>query len=230
MKDSVSVIIPAFNEEIDIAEAVSTVLKLTSSCIKDYEIIVINDGSIDHTGEIVAKLAQQNKRIRVVTHKKNLGIGEVYRSGITYATKKYLTGFPADLDMTANTLQDLIMRRQKADMVSSYMTNMSSRKFARKILSVFYIKFMNLIFGLDLNYYNGYFICSLELLRSLKLKSKGFTIYAEIKVKLIKKGVSLREIPFETKPRLHGISKATSLKSIWQTIYGVLSLVRDIYF
>lgn len=230
MKDSVSVIIPAYNEETDIAKAVKTVLKLTSGCIKDYEIIIVNDGSIDSTGEIIARLAKNNRRIKVVTHKENIGIGEVYRSGIKHATKKYLTGFPADLDMTTKTLQDLITCRQKADMVSSYMTNMVSRKLVRKVFSVYYIKLMNLIFGLDLKYYNGYFICSLELLRSIKLKSKGFTIYAEIKVKLIKNGIRLLEIPFETRPRLHGISKATSLKSIRQTIYGVYVLVKDIYF
>ncbi len=230
MKDSVSVIIPAFDEEIDIANSIKTVLKLTSDCIDDYEVIVVNDGSTDNTGKIIAKMAEKNKRIKIVTHKKNLGFGQTFRSGIKFATKKYITGFPADLDMTKKTLTDLVRARKKADIISSYMINLEKREFSRRIISIFFIRAMNLIFRLNLKYYNGYFISPRDLLRSLNLKSTGFTIYAEIKVKLIKRGASVLEIPFKNRPRIHGVSKATTWNAVTQTINGVLMLVKDIYF
>lgn len=230
MTDSVSVIIPAFNEEIDIADSVKIVLKMTSGSIDDYEVIVVNDGSTDDTGKIIAKMAEKNKKIKIVTHKKNLGVGQAFISGIKYASKKYITGYPADHDMSAKTLSDMIAARKKADVVSSYMTNMFKREFSRRVISIFFIKFMNLIFRLNLKYYNGYFICPRDLLRSVNLKSTGFTIYAEIKVKLIKNGASILEIPFENRPRMHGVSKATNLHAVMQTINGVLMLIKDIYF
>ena len=230
MKDSVSVIIPAFNEEIDIEESVKTVLRLVSSCIDDFEVIVVNDGSTDNTGKIIARLAQKIKRIKVATHKRNLGFGQAFRSGINFATKNYITGFPADLDMTKKTLTDFVRARKKADIVSSYMTNLDKREFSRRIISVFFIRLMNLIFRLNLKYYNGYFISRRDLLKNLNLKSIGFTIFAEIKVKLIKRGASVLEIPFENRPRIHGVSKATTWNAVMQTINGVFMLVKDIYF
>ena len=74
MKDSVSVIIPAFNEEENIAGTVRLVHCLTSGCVKDFEIIIVNDGSEDKTAEVIDRLAKQNPLVRIVTHPTNMGM------------------------------------------------------------------------------------------------------------------------------------------------------------
>lgn len=230
MKDSVSVIIPAYNEEEDIGRAIKIASKIILGCKVDYEIIVIDDGSTDGTGKAIAGLSLKDTRMKVITHEENQGFGQTIRDGINAASKKYITGFPADMDLSLDTLKNLIQSRKKADVVSSYMTNLKDRPFIRRTISAFFIKLMNLIFGLNLKYYNGYFISRLDLLKKIELKSPGFTIFAEAKVRLLKKGSSFREIPFENKPRLHGVSKALSGKSILQTIYIIPVLIKDIYF
>jgi len=88
---------------------------------------------------------------------------------------------------------------------------------------------MNLIFGLRLRYFNGLFICKKELFKNVKLISKGFAIYAEAKVKLIRNGCSYFEIPFVHTGRVCGQSKAVNLKSVLYTIETIILLVRDIY-
>lgn len=230
MNDSISVIIPAFNEEEDIERAIKIVARIISDCKLDYEIIVVNDGSTDSTGQKIAKCMKKNRRIKIVTHEKNQGFGLTIRDGIQASRKTYITGFPADIDYSLDTLEDLINARKKADVISSYMTNIGERPFTRKIISVFFTKMMNLIFKLNLRYYNGYFISRRDLLNNIKLKSSGFTVFAEAKVKLIKKGASFSEIPFENRPRLHGVSKALTWNSLIQTIQIIPVLIKDIYF
>ena len=67
------------------------------------------------------------------------------------------------------------------------------------------------------------------MVKTLKLASSGFTIFAEIKIRLINKGVKIDEIPFEYKPRPHGVSKALALKNILQTLSFIPVLIADVY-
>jgi glycosyltransferase involved in cell wall biosynthesis len=229
MKDSVSVIIPAYNEEADIEEAVSIVSKLTSKYIKDYEIIVINDGSTDDTASAIKRAQKKCKQLRVITHQKNMGFGEGFRDGIKNATKKYITGFPADIDQTVEILSDLIKNRENADIVSSYVTNLHSRPLERKFFSICFKTLMNLLFQLNLKYYTGYFICRVDLIKKIKLISGNTAILAEAKIRLIKAGYKFMEIPYETRPRLHGYTKALTINNIIQTFKLIFVLIRDIY-
>jgi glycosyltransferase involved in cell wall biosynthesis len=229
MNDSISVIIPAYNEQESLDKAVTTVIGIVSGVVNDYEILIVNDGSTDTTKKIADRLEQQNTKIKVLHHQENEGIGAAIRDGIARASKTYITGFPADIDFSLVTYKNLLEARRSDCFVSSYVTNMSERVSNRKIISVCYTVLMNFIFGLKMRYYNGYFISPLALVKPLKLKSDGFTIFAEIKIKLIKKGAKFTEIPFETRPRLLGVSKALTVKSIFQNLYYLLVLIADIY-
>src|SRR3990172_3444347 len=97
------------------------------------------------------------------------------------------------------------------------------------MLSRFYVILLNIIFGLHLRYFNGLFICRTELLRSVPLTSDGLAIYSEAKIRLLKRGASVCEIPFEHTGRKYGKSKAVTLKSFYDTIRTVFMLVIDIY-
>jgi glycosyltransferase involved in cell wall biosynthesis len=230
MKESISVIICAFNEEADIEHAIQTVDRLTSKYIHDYEILVINDGSTDKTAKALQHAKINFPNLKIITHKKNMGFGEGFRTGIRNAQKNYITGFPADNDQSIQILTDLIVNRKKADIVSSYVTNLSSRPIIRQFFSICFIKLMNLIFCLNIKYFTGYFICKVDLLKKLNLKSSNTGILAEIKIRLIKQGKSFIEIPYETKPRIHGSVKALSIKNILQTLQFILVLAKEIYF
>lgn len=229
MKDSVSVIIPAYNERESLEQAVNVVHNVLSEISADFEIIVVNDGSTDTTGIIADRIALTNKHVKVIHHKVNKGFGLTFRDGIAVASKEYITGFPADNDLNRNTFKTLLVLRKRDCIVSLYMITMSERELIRKIISIAFLNMMNLIFRINLKYYNGYFICPTKLLTKIPLKSKGFTLFAEIKIRLIHKGVKIIEIPFKYKPRENGISKALSLKNIIQTISFLPEIISDIY-
>ena len=229
MKDSISVIIPAYNEEHSLKDAVIVAINVLSDICKEYEIIIVNDGSTDATGKIATLLAKKNRKIKVIHHKDNEGFGKTFNDGLAIASKKYVTGFPADNDIFTETFRNLLLARKSDRIVSSYMITMSRREIIRQIISYSFSTMMNLIFGLKLKYYNGYFICPLHMVKTLKLASSGFTIFAEIKIRLINKGVKIDEIPFEYKPRPHGVSKALALKNILQTLSFIPVLIADVY-
>lgn len=230
MKDSISVIVPAFNEENSLEEAVKVAADVVSDEVKDYEIIIVNDGSTDATGTIAERLAQKNTHVNVIHHPHNEGFGATFRDGLEVASKKYVTGFPADNDVYRETFQDIVMARKNNCIVITYMSDMSQRNIIRRIISLWFTILMNFIFGLKLKYYNGYFICPSEIIKSLNLKSQGFTLFAEIKIKLIKKGVKYIELPYKCAPRVWGVSKALTWKNFFQTLYAIIVLITEIYF
>ena len=89
---------------------------------------------------------------------------------------------------------------------------------------------MNILFGLNLKYYNGAFICRTDLLKAIPIKSTGLAALAECIVRLLKQGVSFRAIYFEHVGRVHEKSKAFNLKSVKAVSKTILILWRDIYF
>ena len=85
---SLSVILPAYNEEALIADTLSHVMSVLSSWMRDFEVIVVNDGSKDRTGEIVAALEAYDRRIRLINHPVNKGYGAALVTGFESVTKE----------------------------------------------------------------------------------------------------------------------------------------------
>lgn len=227
--DSISVIIPTYNEELNIKMAVKTITGIVSRIVNDYELLIVNDGSADATAKILRDLTQKDDRIKVISHPTNKGIGEAFRSGIRAASKTYITGFPADIDFSLETYKHLLLARKRNYFVSSFVTNMYDREVTRQITSIVFTAMMNFIFRLKLKYYNGYFICPSGILKNMPLKSTGFTIFAEIKIRAIYDHVPFTEIPFETRLRQRGVSKALSWMTIAKTLWFLPALIGDIY-
>lgn len=225
--NSVTVLIPAYNEEKSLRKTVSGAIKVLDKEKIDYEIIVIDDGSTDGTGEVADSL-KKNSRIRILHHKKNLGFGRTIKDGIEISRMGYITGLPGDNDTSPKLLTDLINRKDEADLIIAYMDNTQSRNVVRRILSFLFVLVMNMTFGLKLRYYNSYFICRRKLLSSIVLRSKSFSIFAEAKVKLIKNGATYKEIPFQHIVRKYGRSKAVGIKSLINIIEMYLGLIKDV--
>jgi len=227
---SVTIIIPAFREEGNIEAAIDNVSRVVSKITQDYEILVIDDGSPDKTGDFARIKAQQDARIKVVTNVSNQGFGYSFARGVKMATKEFITVFPGDNDMSAVSLKDLLEARGSADLIISYMKKTNKRSLFRRFVSKCFVLIMNVLFGLNLKYYNGAFICRTSLLKSIPIKSTGLAALAECIIRLIKKGVNWRVIYFEHSGRQHEKSKAFNLKSINAVLKTVWILFKDIHF
>jgi glycosyltransferase involved in cell wall biosynthesis len=81
----VSIVLPCFDEEGNVAEAIRAASAAAAACAQDYEVMVVDDGSRDATGEIARACAAVDPRVRVVVHERNRGYGEALRSGLEAA-------------------------------------------------------------------------------------------------------------------------------------------------
>ena len=90
---AISVIIPLYNEEERILNCLSSV---TKQCIKDIEILVVDDVSIDNSVNIVSELASKDKRVKLICHAQNLGQGEARNTGIRQSSGQYIFFLDSD--------------------------------------------------------------------------------------------------------------------------------------
>lgn len=227
-RNSVSILISAFNEEQNIQNAVDSVKRALKNTVLDWEIIIVNDGSTDNTGEICQKLSSKDKRIVLINHSVNRGLGVVFRAAVAKSSKKYFTLFPGDNEMDWRSLRDLLRNKNNVDIVFSYTTGPVKRPLYRRLCSTAFTIVTNVLFGLQVKYYNGPFILKTGLLKKLQLKANDYLIFAEIKIRLLKSGASFKETPFKNLGRKHGKSKAFSLGNIISTLETLAMLKRTI--
>ena len=112
-----SVIIPVYNAEKYIERAIDSIVKQD---YKDYEMILINDGSTDRSLEIIQRLAERNSRIRVESIV-NEGVSHARNKGIELANGEYVLFMDADDMHEENTLQqieDFLVKYDNPDSVS----------------------------------------------------------------------------------------------------------------
>ena len=230
MGQSLSVVIPAYNEEKNLDKAFDNVQLALDGIIDDYEIIVINDGSMDATAAVAYERMKKDARIKCFSNEQNRGYGYSYWRGVMQAGKAHVGVFPADNDMTWETFRDLVKHIGEADILTAYMSNPQDRYWPRRLLSRIFVILMNTAFGMRLKYFNGPLIGRRDLLQALTIRSSGLTILAECKVRLIKQGCSYLEVPFSHLPRHSGRSTALRLKSIKAVIVAVICLYRDLYW
>jgi glycosyltransferase involved in cell wall biosynthesis len=226
---SISIAVPAFNEEKNIGPTLDGILAEVPKITRDFEIIVIDDGSTDETGKIADKYSRKYPQIRVIHHRINQRFGTSIRDGLAVATKEYFIGFPGDNDTSPVSLRQIIGKAHGNYIINSYTSDPNARSFLRNTISKIFILLMNLLFGLNFRYFNGSFVCKTSMLKSISLKSKGLAIYAESKVRLLKKGYPYEEIPFDHISRKYGRSTALTWKSFKDTFETVVTLLTDTY-
>lgn len=192
---SISLVVPALNERVMIERTVLEVLEVTKMRFSEFEIILVDDGSTDGTGEIMDGIASRHDNIRVLHNEHNIGLGASYARGVATATKQYVMMLCGDGGLPASSLPDIFDCIGRADIVVPYMTNLKRIKTPlRYFLSRSYTLCMNVLFGQHLHYYNGLPIHRLDLLRQITVTSSGFGFQGEILIKLLKAGCSYVEV------------------------------------
>ncbi len=216
---------PALNEEANLEEAVKGLCFLLEkeTFLGGFEVLIIDDGSKDKTGEIAEKLTKENPRIRVFHNGKNMGLGYNFRKGAELARGEYVTWFPGDGENLPEPVINALKHIGNLDLAILYTANSEVRPLIRRILSFCYTFLNNFLFGLNLRYYNGLSVYRRDLLMKIPFWTKGHACFAEILLLLLKSGATYKEIPAEIKPVKK--SAALKLKNIAKVIATICSLV-----
>lgn len=220
--------VPALNEEGNLEYTVQNIQQGAKGNVEDYEILIFNDGSTDKTGKIANSLAQKDKKIRVIHHKVNKGLGFCYRDGLQKARFEYYMYIPGDDQFPKEALIKMLHKVGKSDIIIPYVTNMHIRPLLRQWLSYTFTFLLNSLFNLQVPYYNGTVIHRTELLRRVPSTTSGFAYQAELLVRLLKSGASFTDIDYEMVERNTGLTSAFKLKNIKSVAQLLFSLFWEI--
>ncbi len=230
MKPTISVIIPALNEEDNIEPTVKEVLSAIKGRFSGYEILIFDDGSTDNTGAISDKLAASNKNIKVIHNKSNMGLGYNYKRGVQLAENDYVILIPGDNQISQAFMTRMVNLVGKADIVIPYIENYWVRPVPRQLISKSFTIIMNFLFRLDLNYYNGTVIHKRDIIKSVPMDTTGFAYQAVTLTKLIKSGYSYVEVGGPIRERQFGFTRAFYPKNILSVFLAVGNLFWEVYF
>lgn len=229
-ENSLTVAIPALNEEKNIEGAVRSVFAAAAKVPGlRVEIIVIDDGSRDRTAEIVRGLEQQYDNVHMIQNPVNIGLGASIRRAIEVASMEKFLFIPGDNDIPAATLEVLFSSAHVADVVMTYFHNDEFRGRQRYLLSALFWLIYTTSFDLYVLYVNGPAVYPTRMLRQLQLHSTRFSIVAEINVKLLRQGVSYVEIASNRQVGMEG-STSASWRSLLETAKVYLQVFIDVHF
>jgi len=221
---TVTIFIPAFNEEKNLANAVAGALSAVEGQVDGYEILILDACSSDRTGAIADGLAAENPKIRVIHPQKWAGLGANYMEGVRQARMEYFVMFPGDNENSWQSLAQAIAMAGKADIIISYTLNMEVRARHRRLISNAFVWLLNGLFGLTMRYYNGNAVYKTKQVQGLEVKSQDFAYNAEILIKLIKSGCSYTEFGIQIKP-----TNKTAIFNI-KNIIGVIKTISLLFY
>ncbi len=226
----VSVIMPALNEEKNILPAIEAVLQSFAEYDITGEILVIDDGSTDKTCELVESKIKEDARVKLFTHRKNMGIGASFWDGVDNACANSVTMIPGDNENAPGGILQHLDLLKKYDMIVPFPVNKNTRSGFRGFISCLYGIIIRRTFGINFKYTNGTVLYKKSVLHSLKHRGAGFSYQADILVRLARQGCRFIQVPYSLRRREGGLSKAISLKVLYSVVKDYFRLIRDIYF
>jgi hypothetical protein len=213
----ISAFFPACNDEATIEGLVRDAISVLERYTGDFEVIVIDDGSTDRTGEIADRLAESDPRVRVVRHDRPGGYGGALRAGFAAATKGLVFYTDGDGQYDAGELELLLERRFEADVVNGYKLKRGDPLY-RRLIGRAYNSVARLLFGIRIEDVD----CDFRLIRSvalrgLQLESRSGTICLEMVKKIQDRGFTFAEVPVHHYERTSGRSQFFRPRSLIRT-------------
>jgi dolichol-phosphate mannosyltransferase len=210
-----SIIIPMFNEADNVEITLGKVEGVLSQFPGTFEIIPVNDGSVDNTLEVLKKVAEQNKRIKVVSYPKNIGRGMALRTGFRESTGDMIISIDADLSFAPNHIIDLINVLKNESDVDFVLGSpffpggkVQNVPFHRLWISKLGNKVLRYTMPNRIYYSTGVFRAyRRKVIDSLELESDDKEIHLEILSKAIALGYRVKEVPVVLTARTRGKSK-----------------------
>ena len=223
-RHSVSFILPAFNEELNIVQAIEATLVVGRKYCSRFEVIIVDDGSADATAELVEAEATRNPEIRLVRHDVNRGYGQALHTGFRCAVLDYVFFTDSDNQFDLEEIKLLLDLADDASVVAGYrkirqdppMRLLNAWAWNRLVRLLFYVP----VRDID---------CAFKLFRrtaleSIDIESHGAMINTEIMVKLARAGSRIVEVGVTHYPRRAGSPQGAKLKVILRAFREVVHM------
>lgn len=218
---ALTVVVPAFNEEVLLADTVRGLRAALAALHVAAEIVIVNDGSRDRTGPIADNLAAADPDL-VVCHQNNQGLGGALRTGIGVARGDYVLTWPADMPVSPADLAPFTAQLGAADVLVGMRSSRAGYNSLMRFNSWLYPQLVAVLFGLRLRDVNWIHLYRTALIRQVTLTQRGIPMLVEALVRLRDLGATFREVPSEMRPRTAGVASASRLRIMWRTLRGLL--------
>lgn len=216
---SLSIFFPVYNDSKSILKLIDKANSVAGDITKDYEIIVINDGSKDNTKDVLEQLQKRYKKLKVAHHSKNLGYGAALYSGFKNSKKEWIFYTDGDGQYDPQELMRLVKKtNMQVDVVNGYKLNRADN-MVRKILGGIYSLILHTLYKIPVSDID----CDFRLIRRSKIKNirlnnSGGSVCLELILKLQKNGARFAEVGVHHYKREYGHSQIFNIKNILKMV------------
>lgn len=203
---ALSLVIPAYNEEAGIQQAVAEADDALARITRDHEIIIVDDGSTDRTAALVSEAARSRPRVRLVSHVCNRGYGAALRSGFETARHDLVAFTDADCQFYLDDLAALMRLAETYPIAVGYRAARQD-PWQRRFYSWGYNVVVRRLLGTRVRDCD----CALKVFRKNVLarllpESRGFFVNAEMLTRARQQGLEVAQAPVRHRPRVRGHS------------------------
>ncbi len=223
-KYSITIFFPCYNEEQNVARVAGEALQTARQISDDFEIIIVDDGSKDRTGEIADRLAEQNPEIRVIHHEVNKGYGAALQSGFKNALKELVFYTDGDGQFKIEEIKKLLPMIEKYDIVSGFRIKRQDT-LMRKVNAYLWGTLVNALFKIKVSDVDSAFkLYRRKIFDEITLSSQGALIDTEILAKAMVKGYTITEVGVNHHPRIAGKQTGAKLSVIYRAFRELFKL------
>ena len=227
---SLSVFFPVYNEEANLDILLRQALEILPKVARRFEILVINDGSNDNSPAIAKRFEKKYPQIRLISHQKNLGYGEVLKTGIKESQYEWIFWMDSDLQFDLNEIPNFVQHSTKNKVIIGYRSKRAEGLKRHVNASIFRL-YINLLFRLHVKDIDCAFkLIKASELKNLKLLSGSAFTSAEILYRLKKRRLKFQEIPVQHYKRLYGQATGANWRVIVKACVEALKIYLNMKF
>lgn len=226
---SLSVFLPAYNEEDSIASAVEGVVEVLKSLAIDWEVLVINDGSKDKTAEVVKSLEKKYPNVRLINHEVNKGYGHVLKTGFAQAKYPWVAFVDSDGQFDFAEIKKLIEKTDEADVILGYRLNRAD-PFRRGIFTWGWKMLAFMLLGLNVRDYScGFKLVKKKVIEDISpIESEEKVTQIEMLIKVQKRGYKFAEVGVHHYARKAGVATGANLSVVKKSFTDMLKLWKEL--
>jgi glycosyltransferase involved in cell wall biosynthesis len=220
---SISLVIPAFNEERNVGAVLDRALRVLKAGAFDYEILLLDDGSTDGTLEILRSYGERDERIRILTHERNEGTGKALLDLFREARGDFVLFLPADGQVPADELMKLLPSA-RTDHIIVGLRRIRKDGLLRLLISRTFHGIANMLFGTSYRDINSVTLYRREVIEKMPSLTPSLLIQFEILVRAERMGYSVKEVGIAHYPRVQGRARAVNPASIARMLADLVRL------
>ena len=225
--EQLSVFMPAYNEEENVPVVVEKILKVLPGVADEYEVIIVNDGSQDRTGEVSEGLSLAHPNVKAINHEVNRGYGGALRSGFRAARYPWVAFVDSDDQFDFADIERFLPFTQSADLILGYRLQRAD-SLVRRLYTFGWALIPRILLGMDVRDYScGFKLIKKSVIEAIEpLQGEEKVYQIELLVKAKRKGFRFAEVGVHHYPRVFGTQTGASLKVVFRSIQEMFDLYR----